>query len=144
MAIHRDALWKCMKEFKIPTKLINMCKTCVKKTRSAVRIEGTLSSFFENKTGLKQGDPLSPILFNLALQKVIQSTKMVPSGIKIGKEQLNILACADDIELIGKNKIEIKKLFVEMENIARKFGLQINQEKTKYMIVERKKQSKEK
>jgi hypothetical protein len=28
----------------------------VQKTRSAVRIEGTLSSFFENKTGLKQGD----------------------------------------------------------------------------------------
>jgi len=33
-----------------------MCKTCVQKTRSAVRIGGTLSSFFENKTGLKQGD----------------------------------------------------------------------------------------
>jgi hypothetical protein len=62
---------------------------------------------------------------------------MVPSGIKIGKEQLNILAYADDIALIGKNEIEIRRLFVEMENIARKFGLQINQEKTKYMIVER-------
>jgi hypothetical protein len=33
---------------------------------------------------------------------VIQSTKMVPSGIKIGKEQLNILTYADDIVLIGK------------------------------------------
>jgi len=51
---------------------------------------------------------------------------------------LNILACADDIALIGKNEIEIRKLFVVMENIARNFGLQINQEKTKYMIVERK------
>jgi len=87
---------------------------------------------------LKQGDPLSPILFNLALQKVIQSIKMVPSGIEIGKEQLNILAYADDIALIGKNEIEIRTLFVEMKNIARKFGLQINQEKGKYMIVERK------
>ena len=67
-SVHRDTLWKCMKEFKIPTKLINMCKTCVQNTRSVVRIEGTLSSFFENKTGLKQGDPLSPILFNLALK----------------------------------------------------------------------------
>ena len=61
--------------------------------------------FFLNKTSLKQGDPLSPILFNLALQKVIQSIKMVPSGIKIGKEQLNVLAYADDIALIGKNEI---------------------------------------
>ena len=76
--------------------------------------------FFENKTGQKQGDSLSPILFNLALHKVIQSIKMVPSGIKIGKEQLNILAHADDIVLIGKNETEIRQLFVEMENIARK------------------------
>ena len=136
--IHRDAVWKCMKEFKIPNKLINTCKTCVQKTRSAVRIEGTLSSFFENKTGLKQGDPLTLTLFSLALQKVIQSTKMVTSGIKIGKKQLNILAYADDIALIGKNEIELGKLFVDMANIARKFGLRINQEKTKYMIVERK------
>ena len=53
-----------MKEFKIPKKLINMCKTCVQKTRSAVRVDGTMSSFFENNTRLKQGDFLSPILFN--------------------------------------------------------------------------------
>jgi len=39
---------------------------------------------------------------------------------------------------LEKNEIEIRKLFVEMENIARNFGLQINQGKTKYMIVERK------
>jgi len=69
---------------------------------------------------------------------VIPSIKMVPSGIKIGKEQLNVLAYADVIALIGKNETDIRKLFVEMENIARKFRLQINQEKTKCMIVERK------
>jgi len=63
---------------------------------------------------------------------------MFPSGIKIGKEKLNVLAYADDIALIGKNEIEIRKLFIEMENIARKFGLQKSQVKTKYMIMERK------
>ena len=36
-AIHRDKLWKCMEELKIPNKLINMCKTCAKKKRSTVR-----------------------------------------------------------------------------------------------------------
>jgi hypothetical protein len=70
-----------------------------------------------NKTGLKQGDPLSPILLNLALQRGIQRVKMVPSGIKIGKEQLNILAYAVYIALIGKNEIEIRKLFVERKTL---------------------------
>jgi hypothetical protein len=75
-----DTLLKCMKEFKIPTKLINMCRTRLQNTRSDVRIEGTLSSCFENKTGLKQGNSLSPtqFTFTLALQKVTQSIKMVP------------------------------------------------------------------
>jgi len=60
----RDTLWECMEEFKIPKKLISMCKTCVQKARCAVIIEGTLSSYFENKIGLQQGDSLLPILFN--------------------------------------------------------------------------------
>jgi len=68
---------------------------------------------------------------------------MVPSGIKIGKEQLVVLAYADDIVLIGKNEIEIRQLFVEIENTARKLGLHINQRKTKYMIVEQKNSSKQ-
>jgi len=42
---------------------------------------------------------------------------------------------------LEKNEIEIKQLFVETENIARKFGLHINQGKTKYMTVKRKKSS---
>ena len=92
---------------------------------------------------MKQGDSLSPIFFNLAKQKVIQSIKMVHNVIKIGKEQLNVLAYADDIVLIGKNEIEIRQLFVEMENIARKLRLHINQGKTKYMIVEWKNGSKQ-
>jgi hypothetical protein len=57
--------------------------------------------------------------------------KMVPSGMKTGKEQLNVLVFADDLVLIRRNGIEIRQLLVEIENIARKVGLQINQGKTK-------------
>jgi hypothetical protein len=90
-----------MEEVRIPTKLINMCKTCVQKTSSAIKIEGTRPYFLKNKTGLKQGDPPSQTLFNLELKKVIHSIHMVPSGTKIDKEQLNISAYADGIMLSG-------------------------------------------
>ena len=66
---------------------------------------------------------------------------MVPNDIKIGQQQLNVLAYADDIVLVAKNEIQIWQLFVEMENIARKLQVHINQGKTKCMIVERKNSS---
>ena len=46
VSIHMDRLWKCIKEFTIPKKLINIGNTYVKKTGITVRIKGILSSFF--------------------------------------------------------------------------------------------------
>ena len=66
---------------------------------------------------------------------MIQSIKMVPSGIKIREQQLNVLAFAGDIVLIIKSAIEIRQLFVDIENIARKLGLHMNLGKTKYSRV---------
>ena len=63
------------------------CRACAQKTRNAIRIERKLTSFFGNNTGLIHGDPLSPLFFNLALQKVIHNIKMVPSDIKIRKDK---------------------------------------------------------
>ena len=68
--------------------LYNKCVKHVQKTVSAVRIEGKLSSFFETKTGWL----FITNIIQFSLQKVIQNTKMFPSGIKIDKEWLNILA----------------------------------------------------
>ena len=73
---------------------------------------------------------------------MIRGIKIVPSSIKIGEEQLNVSAYADDIVRNGENETEIRQLFVEIENTARKLGLHINEGKTKTMIVERKNSSK--
>ena len=48
-SIQGNRLWKCMVEFRIPKKLINMPNTYVQKAGSAVRIEGILSSFLKIK-----------------------------------------------------------------------------------------------
>jgi hypothetical protein len=66
--IHRDMLWKCMEEFKIPTKLINMCEMCVQKTRSAVRIEGTLS-FKKKKGRTETGQLFITIIIEISIAK---------------------------------------------------------------------------
>ena len=73
---------------------------------------------------------------------MIESIKIIRSDIKIGKGKFNILAYEGDILLIVKNEIQLKQFFVEVENTARLLELHINEEKTKYKIVEWKNSSK--
>lgn len=40
-------------------------------TRYQVRVDKTLSGEFKVMAGIKQGDALSPLLFNIALEKVM-------------------------------------------------------------------------
>jgi hypothetical protein len=63
---------------------------------SKVRISNHLSDSFPIQNGLKQGDALSPLLFNFAVGKV-QETQV---GLKLnGTHQL--LAYANDLNLLG-------------------------------------------
>jgi len=71
-------------------------------------------------------------LFNLALQKVIQSINTVPSGIMIGKEQLNALAYADDIVLIRKKWNRNKTTIWRNRKHCQKIRTTYKPRKTKY------------
>jgi hypothetical protein len=54
-------------EFGVPMKLIRLIKMCLNETYGKVRIGKHLSDSFPIQNGLKQGDALSPLLFNFAV-----------------------------------------------------------------------------
>jgi hypothetical protein len=81
---------------------------CLNETYSKVRIGKHLSESFPIQNGLKQGDALSPLLFNFALEHAIRKVYESQVGLKLnGTHQL--LAYADDVNLLGDNLDTIKK-----------------------------------
>jgi hypothetical protein len=94
---------------------------CLNETYSRVRIGKNLSDKFSIENGLKQGDALSPLLFDFAWKYAIRRAQENQEGLKLnGTHQL--LAYDDDVNIVGEN-IDI--------------GLEVNPEKTKYMLVSR-------
>jgi len=132
--IHRESLYNIMFEFGFPKKLVQLTKLCMEKTQYKVRVDNTMATPFTVDTGLKQGDAFSPILFNLALEKVVKEMQCVEEGQSTNNNnRLRLLGFADDLDIIGNSLVDIANVSRTLERAARKVGLKINASKNKIM-----------
>ena len=72
-SVRREVLYKILIEFSIPRKLVSLVKMSLTETCSRVRVGKNVSDRFPVRNGLKQGDALSPMLFNFAVECAIRS-----------------------------------------------------------------------
>jgi hypothetical protein len=66
--VRREVLYSILIEFGIPMNPVRLIKMCINETYRKVHIGKHLSDTFPMQYGLKQGDALSPLLFNFAFE----------------------------------------------------------------------------
>lgn len=109
-------------------------KSNVRKRRAVGTAQGKNQCPFQTRSGVKQGCPLSPLLFNLVVDEIMREVCTSRRGITWSLTQhLEDLDYADDICLMSHKLSDIQAKANDLSRIASRIGLEINAAKTKAM-----------
>ena len=125
-----------LKEKEVPTQLTTTIKYIYTNGRTKIQIGNKTTREIECGGGIRQGDSLSPILFNLIMNKLIDSTKLL-DGYRMGNNKINIICYADDAILIADNEDNLQRLLHKMVTTAKTYNMTVSTTKTKSMVISR-------
>ena len=133
--------WSCvidiLSRLGTPANILKCIKACITTPSFSVAVNGELAGFFASKRGLRQGDPLSPLLFMIAMEAFSRSLYVAArapnfefhpkcEGIK-----LTHVSFADDIFLFaGGTTSSVRVIMDELNKFENFSGLQVNKKKS--------------
>ena len=134
-SIHRDSLWKILRHYGIPPKLVNVITMLYSDFKSQVICNTALTDTFSVTTGVKQGCILSLFLFILGIDWVL---RQVTSGGRRGfrwtlTSVLEDLDYADDIALLAHRYQDMQANTNVLATTAGSLGLKIIAKKTRHL-----------
>lgn len=121
-------------EREVPTKLIKIIEDMYVNTTTRIQTGNTFSEVIKCNSGIRQGDSLSPALFNLVMDKIISRVRNL-TGYRMGNKNLTILCYADDAVLIADTEDNLQKLLHNFNITAKQYNMIVSTEKTKCMVI---------
>ena len=110
-------------------KLVRLIKLCLTETCNRGRVGKNLSDMFLVRNGLKQGDALTSLLLNFALEYPIKKVQVNQDGLVLnGTHQL--LTYVDDINILRGSLHTIQENTVAFVVASKENGLEVNADKT--------------
>ena len=100
--------------------------------QSQMKIQSKLSAPVIIHEGVREGDALAYVLFNITLEYAIRKSGIQTRGI-IFYKSFQLMAYADDTVITGRSLASVKEGFQLLEEASKEVGLVINEGKTKYM-----------
>lgn len=124
--LHRPTLWRVLEHMGIPDNIIRLLDDWSSKRTARVRVNGSLSDPIALSKGCPQGDPLSPLLFNLFIESLSRRLATACPGVRaIGEVHINRLLYADDIAVLGADRTALVHALAVISEWCTEWGMAI-------------------
>ena len=104
---------------------------------NCLKVDGEMSRWFEQKTGLRQGCVMSPSLFNVFMHKIMRMVTEISSGVTEGDTIVTYLEFADDVGIMTVTWLVLAARVVKMREVTQRVGINISQKKSEVMVIGR-------
>ena len=136
-SVWRDALLYKLLKLGIGGPIYFLLKTMYSRTSARVKLSSGLTDPFISELGIKQGDCLSPVLFNIFINDISEIFDNTCDAITLGDLKFNHLLFADDLVLFSETSSGLQTCLDKLNDYTNKWILDINVDKTKTVIFQR-------
>ena len=130
-SVNRALLFNKLEQLGTSSKMIRALRSFFNNVQSCIKLHGNITDWFSVNTGLKQDCIISPLLFNIYINDLIDAVKALNVGIDIGSEKVCILLYADDVVFLCENEDDLQEMLYALESWCYSNKINVNLEKSK-------------
>ncbi|KAK3534027.1 hypothetical protein QTP86_000639 [Hemibagrus guttatus] len=136
--VPRGILWEVLWEYKVHGPLLRAIRSLYNRSRSLVRIASCKSDLFPVHVGLRQGCPLSPVLFIVFMDRISRRSQGL-EGVGFGDHRISLLIFADDVVLLVPSSLDLQHALGRFAAECKAAGMTVSTSKSEAMVLDRKK-----
>ena len=144
-SVHRPSLWRIMREYGIPEKVVTIIRKTYSGSKARVKVGNNTTDWFEVETGVRQGCVWSPLLFGVLIDWVLKKA-CEGRGLQLKRRTRTLLGVeeawklgdldfADDVTLLESDEKESTIALSRLKRAGEEVGLVVSAEKTKSMPI---------
>ncbi|KAH9148253.1 hypothetical protein AeRB84_008335, partial [Aphanomyces euteiches] len=136
--VNHEFMFAVLKKFNVGDQFIEWVKLLYNQTQVSLNINGTLTDPFYPSRGVKQGDPLSSMLFVLTIEPLTQMLRNHPEyGYAFSDSGIaSVLLFADDTTLISSSVGDLESQLELVDEFCRHSGAKLNRNKSKVLTLD--------
>ena len=138
--VHHDKLFESLLVFNVDAAVVKVLRKLYRGMEAYVQLwPGVESRRFQVQRGVRQGDPLSPVLLNLVMAQILMEAETTwqrrgygtEVGRGLGGKRLTHVSFADDVTLVARSWLSLKRMALELRRLLLLRGLRLHPTKCK-------------